>query len=554
MTLDTSTFGNAEILISELPTARLDGDRMIFESSSSRNSVEDLGVDAGVLYVRDAYVKLFDIVTPIVISGTPCILTGTFGIGKRLFSYYAIRRLLDQRVTVIYLHKGWHACHLLLPKHPDQSVLDVLGDAGLKFDGNQEEHKWLGKFLDAGWDRLDVEASTGQKLYDKLTQLKGRVTVVVDPPHVWDESMFTVPKCGVLLVTHPSAQEMQAIVNSGMAYKKYYMPLWTPEEIELLTTAQTGKELTEIEKYQLDLRIMLFGPIPRNVATGKGWGHIELMRYGMEQTREVIEKLTGFERASMMQVEGKYAYLTSRILHIKVNDSFERDGTKFASDMVMRRIWVKARWQSKDYWNAFAQRLPDLEGFAQNMQVESRVWWHGALERGGRFNWRELTNHPRTKQSRSFRTVILPPCVPRYSVSPQLSDVQTLWDYDSVKEKEYAGLYYHFPKGNVPSIDAIMVLDGAKAKPIFDPESTSPNPEVYVCFVQMTLDSKPTLASAGMKLLQRLMKGMPGAKCELIFVVKEEHASSCNFQYVLNSRCFGSRQWLISVAKNDLYL
>ena len=109
--LNALTDGTNKFLAS-LGKSRLDGVRLLFDK-------EVYATRDQMVYIRPCYEKLYDRINESLKIGEKCVVTGTPGIGKSMFGYYAMRRLLDQGVTVVYIYLGWACLSLICASEPE---------------------------------------------------------------------------------------------------------------------------------------------------------------------------------------------------------------------------------------------------------------------------------------------------------------------------------------------------------------------------------------------------------------------------------------------------
>lgn len=275
-----------------------------------------------VLFVRDCYLDLFELVYAEVSLGYKCIVTGTPGIGKSFFGYYAIGRLLDAGFTVIHIDMGWDYTNLYVPENPSDRVKRLLSDEG------KPEGRWAGR-LNGEKAGLKPDAA---ELYEKLVQLEGEVVVIVDPPK--DFSHFLNPTCGLLVVTSPSTQRMSSF-NSAGDVDYYFMLLWDEEELRTLLTKRKGCPLTEKEDQELLLRIFRFGPIPRYVARSD-FGHDKMIQISDKATTFVLSKLETGEMKEMLNPFNANPEFSGRLVHLVVDKTFTKVQKRFATEMIKK--------------------------------------------------------------------------------------------------------------------------------------------------------------------------------------------------------------------------
>jgi len=526
-----------------LAKTRLDGERLVLDR-------EVYDTKDKVVYVRSCYEQLFGTCAPLLKSGRKCTVTGTPGIGKSMFGYYSNHRLLREDVTVIYIYMGWECCHLYVPENPGQKVLKTLRRLDVELP-NRTEAGWVGRFIPNSATELAQES---KELYGALTELEGEVVVILDPPKGWGADVFKNPPCGVLIVTSPTPERTLAIDSQAGTFC-FYMPLWTFEELKSLLIARQGSgQISDEEEGQLKLRSIRFGNIPRYIAQVNR-SHLEMIMLAENTTYRVIQQLSGPTMVQVVTPTSAVPQVSGRIIHLEAASDFMRASKRFASEMIERQILVHFQRSQRHAWSLFAESVRDVNGFSQMVGVRSEIWWHSALQAGGVFTLEQLYN----KTSRSnasyrkcpLRSFTFPGSAARYSAKQNLSDIANLWDLQA-SESAFAGLYFHFLKGNVPAIDSIWVLDGAKVKDVFDPGGKSA-PPVYVCGVQTTLSERDTLNLEGMDTFLNLVMNLapPGARAELIFVTDESLLK--DLHYVLVKEHPDLRQWLLKVPSDRLF-
>ena len=360
--LNALTDGTNQFLAS-LGKSRLDGVRLLFDK-------EVYATRDQMVYIRPCYEKLYDKINQNLLIGEKCVVTGTPGIGKSMFGYYAMHRLLDQGITVIYIYMGWACCHLYVPQSPSKLVMETLARLDIPVAETTDGERWLGRFIPEGIATL-VEDSMA--LYSALVELIGDVVVIVDPPRVWGADLFKNPKCGLLMVTSPTPERTTAVKSEGDAFT-LYMPLWSSDEIKNLVRARkNGVDLTEEEKMQLELRELRFGSIPRYIAQVKH-DHSQMLAIGDNETKNIIKALSSTKMYEITNPMSVNPDISGRIIHIEVvNDQLDSFRKRFASEMIERQILVHFHRSERHSWSAFAACVRDVKGFAAMVGVQSEI-------------------------------------------------------------------------------------------------------------------------------------------------------------------------------------
>ena len=188
-----------------------------------------------VLFVREYYSPVYeDVLNECKFNETKdrqYIVTGQPGIGKTVFGWYIIYRLLTDTTrsnqTILYLHQDLEGMAVVIEKSPEGCrVSDVRVDKILK----------RGNFK--GTDVVSI-------------------CDTVAPPAL----------SGVIVeIASPGSLQMGRIKEAVKEYpKEIYMPLHSREEVILMNNSVTKQGLTKLTKEAVEARMDIWGPVPRMI-------------------------------------------------------------------------------------------------------------------------------------------------------------------------------------------------------------------------------------------------------------------------------------------------
>ena len=410
-----------------------------------------------ILYVRGCYRQLYSTILEEVRAGDKCIVTGTAGIGISFFGLYSAKQFLKESLTVIHIDKGWALVNLYLPESPSDGVKKVLADRC----ECPPVGPWAGRF-DGSHSELTRES---EFLFDDLTSLIGEVVVIVDATEDFSPICWVNPECIMLVVTRPIAKRMDRF--QGPMTRTYYLPVWTMEELKDMLEKRKGAPLSMEETQQLAYRVEQFGGNPQIVARSN-CTHDQMVSLATRMIREVINRL---------QIDGLNYILdplvstdASKLVHIVPTPSFKFERIQFASEMILQEVLLHFRIKSLGQTSRILKTaLYEVVEYASSCQHLNNSWCHAIMQYGGSFGiapveTKSLRNRPNVWYilDKVCETII-PSTSSRYSFQQNLSDLESLWDLQEGEQ----GIYVHFPKGSVPFVDSICVVDGETGNKIF---------------------------------------------------------------------------------------
>jgi hypothetical protein len=245
-------------------------------------------VGDNLIFIRDCFTPLYELVKELVLPGKYCSLTGTPGLGKSMFAYYlALRLLREENVAVIFMHMGWNETHLFLPEQVPEKVKAVLE----RFEPlEQKEAGWIGRFLATPFNLDRGEGNSAESLYSQLTSLKGDVVLILDPPRDFGHAVFTPPNTGMFIATSPRPARATSADAQGNVHDVFF-PVWSLDEVKRLLRERKGSDLDSKEVEELEARYLMFGGVPRWIAK-PGTPHEEMMTLALDKTTSAIASVT----------------------------------------------------------------------------------------------------------------------------------------------------------------------------------------------------------------------------------------------------------------------
>jgi hypothetical protein len=250
------------------------------------------------LFVRDCYKELFEIILEFhkTDGSQGMIVTGNPGIGKSYFLFYCLFRFIKMGKTVV-------------------------------FESSQQKVSWLYRPNEA---TLCLEDAPNEEVF--LEQLRSKSSIYLfdanqKPPR--SVNAFTI------IASSPQTETYKEFFKTE-GVNKLYMPEWSRSEIENMPSSSlTSEKKSEMyEKY---------GGIPRYIKNDDKWGRILLEKIGACDATDVIKTAGNLEnyRESHM------------ILQYVVNDEYQVESVRFASNYVFELVIKKWELSNKEALNLF---------------------------------------------------------------------------------------------------------------------------------------------------------------------------------------------------------
>ncbi|KAF0480809.1 crinkler CRN family protein [Gigaspora margarita] len=300
------------------------------------------------LLVRKCYLQLLDLIEKGGPAKSGCAITGTPGIGKSFFGFYLL----------FYFHY----------KYPDATIVWHC------------EKKICYQFSPDG----SVQKGDIYQFDVTLNDPKNFLLVDAQPLR------FLYEAYKILLTSPKTGRYDEAIKWPGFC--KYFMPVWSLEEINILWAAiyegqktDTGKVFTrELFGTLLDR----WGPIPRSVLVK--WNDDSYQ----SEYEQLISKIDYDKFMNSINTSGiPEDAVSGRLVYLEVDISFTNAVYRFASREVYNKITKnyehKMRKNARDLILS-CDRLPKINGFRGNLFED---FAHLELQRGGTFRVRCLNNN-----------------------------------------------------------------------------------------------------------------------------------------------------------------
>jgi hypothetical protein len=254
--------------------------------------------------------------------------------------------------------------------------------------------------------------------------------------------------------------------------EEVFFPIWSLQEVKRLLKERKEGDLTPQEVAEIEIRFVYFGGVPRWIAR-PDTSHDRMMRLGMYKTHNAIASVSSATLPEMFNPRSTDPSASGLLIHIKVDDNFGNAGKKFASAMVEVELNRRFYDAEKTALRVFLAAAKDIEGFKQTAGILFESWWHVVLQRGVEVQLQEMFDRKSIKEeyppNSAPRNIELPQTASRYSARQNLDDVHNLLPDKATGE---LGTYLRFLVPNVPSVDALSVVDLTIADSIFGADST----------------------------------------------------------------------------------
>jgi hypothetical protein len=360
------------------------------------------------LYIRKSYQSIAaSIYNPGSIGITKAIVTGTPGIGKSLFLFYLLYKLVKDKKRVLFIY------------YPHIIYFD--GQGGV-FDLDEIPHLRLHSFwTDTLWCLFDAKGKQESDLHK-----------------------CSYDMCSFVLSTSPRREMVNEFKKSG-PLQVFYMPPWTEDELTRIAPLYPGA--TDWRQ-----RFQILGGIPRTVMERRTNSPTDILEAACTDCSldDCIKKV-GIE--STLTEKSKVIH---SLIHITSTHPFTNSSVCYASQAALDII---VRNKGKEAKEKMEGLLASCEGNPLTASLCGYIFEPYAIEKlvqGGNFTCRKLVNEKKRAQFYSGETTLTIPPSEKIVVDKVLSG-QNRNQLHLPKTKNYASI-----DAWIPGIGAFQITVGKK--------------------------------------------------------------------------------------------
>jgi len=252
-------------------------------------------------------------------------IMGTPGIGKTVFGLFMIHELLKERKSVMYYHGGANKYFLFGPQ--DSGIFEAARQNGYHVPVPTETF-YIGRIT-----TLKGEDTRGAGLrLVRFLEGQSDLYYVHDPPKAGIALQEEIC-CNTVITSSPHRAEENTMDKFDL---KFYMPMWTKEELGIANTKfQLGRNPEE-----LDERWKMFGGSARWVLAENGSA-------GEQKLKDAFRKLTKEHMSSLMDpFSNQSGQISSLVVHMHPNDDLDDYETGVSTSLMLRRICSRLRFST----------------------------------------------------------------------------------------------------------------------------------------------------------------------------------------------------------------
>jgi hypothetical protein len=313
------------------------------------------------LYIRECYTQIAS--TMLTESESKLrqkfIITGTPGIGKSIFLFYLVFRLVRERKRVLLIY------------NPDKVYFDPQGQGVSKIVSLPDSDD-LEFWNDSLWCLFDARGVTSSDLHQ-----------------------IPYDRCRFVLSTSPK-RDLVNDFKKSMNPRIFYMPIWTEDELEAIeSSSNVVADWRERFKHM--------GGVPRYIFDSDEDVHRMLDQACAQCSLDDCIKMVGFDSV----ISDHCKSVIHRLVHITSTAPFTVSSVEFASKTVARAVFRSKRKESLSQmrsWMESSCRVGgSINGFMGGIFEQYAI---EMLERGGEFHCRKLVSKRQIKNPPEFKLAI----------------------------------------------------------------------------------------------------------------------------------------------------